>query len=115
MTGGQNIFFHSGLILAADDVDEFMGVLAHETCHISCGHRIRRGEAAGQAGTFSILSLVLGAAAIALGGGDAGIGILSAGQTVAQRQFLAYTRGEEAEADLAGARYLIKSVYRHRV
>lgn len=106
VTGGQNIFFHSGLILAADDVDEFLGVLAHETCHISCGHRIRRGEAAVQAGTFSILSLVLGAAAIALGGSDAGIGILSAGQTVAQRQFLAYTRGEEAEADLAGARYL---------
>ncbi len=106
VTGGQNIFFHSGLILAADDVDEFMGVLAHETCHISCGHRVRRGDAAAQAGTFSILSLVLGAAAIALGGGDAGIGILSAGQTVAQRHFLSYTRGEEAEADLAGARYL---------
>ncbi len=106
VTGGQNIFFHSGLIMAADDVDEFMGVLAHETCHISCGHRVRRGDAAVQAGTFSILSLVLGAAAIALGGGEAGMGILSAGQTVAQRQFLAYTRGEEAEADLAGARYL---------
>lgn len=106
VTGGQNIFFHSGLIMAADDVDEFMGVLAHETCHISCGHRVRRGDAAAQAGTFSILSLVLGAAAIALGGGEAGMGILSAGQTVAQRQFLSYTRGEEAEADLAGARYL---------
>ncbi len=106
VTGGQNIFFHSGLILAADDVDEFMGVLAHETCHISCGHRISRGDAASTAGAFSILSLVLGAAAIALGGGDAGIGILAAGQTVAQRQFLAYTRGQESEADLAGARYL---------
>ncbi len=106
VTGGQNIFFHSGLILAADDVDELLGVLAHETCHISCGHRISRGDAAVSAGSFSILSLVLGAAAIALGGGDAGIGILAAGQTVAQRQFLAYTRGQESEADLAGARYL---------
>lgn len=106
VTGGQNIFFHSGLILAADDVDELMGVMAHETCHIACGHRVRRGNAAAQAGNFSILSLVLGAAAIAAGAGDAGIGILSAGQTVAQRQFLSYTRGEEAEADLAGARYL---------
>lgn len=106
VTGGQNIFFHSGLVLAADDVDELMGVLAHETCHIACGHRIRRGDAASIAGNFSILSLVLGAAAIAAGAGDAGIGILSAGQTVAQRQFLSYTRGEEAEADLAGARYL---------
>lgn len=106
VTGGQNIFFHSGLILAADDVDEFMGVLAHETCHISCGHRISRGDAATTAGAFSILSLVLGAAAIALGGGDAGIGILAAGQTVAQRQFLAYSRGYESEADISGARYL---------
>ena len=106
VTGGQNIFFHSGLILAADDVDEFMGVLAHETCHIACGHRISRGEAASTAGAFSILSLVLGAAAIAMGGGEAGIGILAAGQTVAQGQFLAYTRGQESEADLAGARYL---------
>ncbi len=106
VTGGQNIFFHSGLILAADDVDEFMGVLAHETCHIACGHRISRGEAASTAGAFSILSLVLGAAAIAMGGGEAGIGILTAGQSVAQGQFLAYTRGQESEADLAGARYL---------
>jgi len=106
VTGGQNIFFHSGLILAADDVDEFMGVLAHETCHIACGHRISRGEAASTAGAFSILSLVLGAAAIAMGGGEAGFGILAAGQTVAQRQFLAYTRGQESEADLAGAGYL---------
>lgn len=106
VTGGQNIFFHSGLILAADDVDEFAGVLAHETCHIACSHRISRGEAAASAGAFSILSLVLGAAAIAAGGGDAGIGIFAAGQTVAQRQFLSYNRGQESEADLAGARYL---------
>jgi predicted Zn-dependent protease len=106
VTGGQNIFFHSGLIMAADDVDELTGVIAHETCHIACGHRIRRGDAASIAGNLSILSLVLGAAAIAAGGGDAGIGILAAGQTVAQGQFLSYTRGEESEADLAGARYL---------
>lgn len=106
VTGGQNIFFHSGLILAADDVDEFIGVLAHETCHIACGHRIRTGDAIANAGAVSILSLVLGAAAIAAGGGDAGIGLLTAGQTVAQRQFLSYSRGQESEADISGARYL---------
>lgn len=106
VTGGQNIFIHSGLILAADDVDEFLGVMAHETCHIACGHRLRRGDAAANAGTFSILSLVLGAAAIAMGGGDAGLAILGAGQSVARGQFLAHTRGEEAEADITGAKYL---------
>ncbi|WP_262695319.1 M48 family metalloprotease [Kordiimonas aquimaris] len=106
VTGGQNIFIHSGLILAADDVDEFIGVIAHETCHIACGHRLRRGDAAANAGTFSILSLVLGAAAIAAGGADAGLAILGAGQSVARGQFLAHTRGEEAEADITGAKYL---------
>lgn len=106
VTGGQNIFIHSGLILAADDVTEFLGVMAHETCHIACGHRLRRGEAYANAGTASILSMVLGAAAILAGGTDAGMGIMMAGQSVAQGQFLAYTRGQESEADLAGAKYL---------
>ncbi|WP_417449024.1 M48 family metalloprotease [Kordiimonas sp.] len=106
VTGGQNIFIHSGLILAADNVDEFLGVMAHETCHIACGHRVRRADAAGIAGTTSILSMVLGAAAILAGGADAGLGIMMAGQSVAQGQYLAYSRGQESEADLAGARYL---------
>lgn len=106
VTGGQNIFFHSGLILAADDVNEFIGVLAHETCHIACGHRVRTGDVAAQAGAFSILSLVLGAAAIAAGAPDAGIALFGGGQAVARGQFLAYSRGQESEADLAGARYL---------
>lgn len=106
VAGGQNIFIHSGLILAADDVNEFLGVMAHETCHIACGHRVRRADAASIAGTTSILSMVLGAAAILAGGGDAGMGILMAGQSMAQGQYLAYSRGQESEADLAGARYL---------
>lgn len=106
VTGGQNIFIHSGLILNADDVTEFLGVIAHETCHIACGHRLRRGDAFANVGTTTILSMVLGAAAILAGGADAGMGIMMAGQSMAQGQFLAYTRGEESEADLAGARYL---------
>jgi len=106
VTGGQNIFVHTGLILAADDVDEFIGVIAHETCHIACGHRIRTNAALSNAGTASIISMVLGAAAIAAGAGDAGLALLLGGQSVAQGQFLAYSRGQEGEADIAGARYL---------
>lgn len=106
VTGGQNIFIHSGLILKADDVTEFLGVMAHETCHISCGHRVRTADAIGKAGATSILSMVLGAAAILAGGADAGMGIMMAGQSVAQGQYLAYSRGQESEADLAGAKYL---------
>jgi predicted Zn-dependent protease len=106
VTGGQNIFIHSGLILAADDVNQLIGVIAHETGHIAGGHLVRRSESVQGATATSILSLVLGTAAILAGGADAGIGIIAAGQPVAQRQFLAYNRIQESAADAAGVQYL---------
>jgi len=109
VTGGQNIFIHSGLIMASDDVNQLLGVIAHETGHISGGHLARVGDAAQTAGTVSIMSMVLGAAAILAGGGDAGMGIIMAGQSVAQRQFLSYSRVQESAADQAGAIYLNKA------
>ena len=42
-----------------------------------------------------ILSLVLGAAAMAAGAGDAGMGIMMAGQQAAMGKFLAFTRAQE--------------------
>ncbi len=106
VTGGQNIFIHSGLIMAADNANQLTGVIAHETGHISGGHLARVGEAAGVMGATSILSMVLGAAAMVAGSADAGIGIMMAGQSVAQRQFLAYSRVQESAADQAGANFL---------
>lgn len=111
VAGGQNIFIHSGLIMAAESSEEFIGVMAHETCHIACGHKLRRAEAYANAGSISILSMVLGAAAIAAGAPQAGLALFGGGQSVARGQALAYTRGEESEADLAGARYLQKAGY----
>jgi len=54
----------------------------------------------------SIVSLVLGVAAMAAGAGDAGAGILAAGQQAALGKLLAFTRVQESSADAAGARYL---------
>lgn len=108
VTGGQNIFIHSGLIMASDNVDQLIGVIAHETGHISGGHIARMGEVAQSAGNMSIISMVLGAAAILAGGADAGMGLIMAGQSVAQRQFLAYSRKQEAATDQAGAIFLEK-------
>lgn len=106
VTGGQNIFIHTGLLLEADHVGQVAGVIAHETCHIACGHALRRRDAASNAGTIAILSTVLGALAIAAGGANAGIGLIGAGQQVATGQYLTYSRGQESEADLAASRYL---------
>ena len=106
VAGGQTIYVHSGLLLAADDANQVEGVLAHELGHIAGGHVTRFGEGAAKATGISLLSLVLGAAALASGAGAAGAGILAAGQQAAQSSFLAFTRVQESSADAAGASYL---------
>ena len=106
VTGGQNIFIHSGLIAAADNVNELQGVIAHEIGHIAGGHNVRFGEGAGPATSISLLSLVGAAAAIALGAGEAGMALLGLGTQTAQNSFLSFTRDQESRADQAGAKYL---------
>ncbi len=106
VAGGQRIFFYSGLIETAESANEVQGVMAHELGHITGGHIIRFDEGMKTATGITILSLILGAAAIAAGAGDAGMGILAAGQQAAMGKFLAFSRVQERSADSAGARYL---------
>ena len=63
---------------------------------------------------ITLLSLVLGAAAIAAGAGDAGMGIIMAGQHAAQGSDFAFTRSQESSAELAGASDLSKAGHRGR-
>jgi predicted Zn-dependent protease len=109
VTGGQNIFIHSGLIAAADNVNELQGVIAHEIGHIAGGHNVRFNEGAGPATNISLLSLVGAAALIAAGAGEAGLAVLGLGTAAAQGKFLSFTRDQESRADQAGAGYLSKA------
>lgn len=109
VAGTQDVYIHSGLIEAADNANEVQGVIAHELGHIALGHSITRSENASKAGNITILSLLLGLAAVAAGAGEAGLGIIGAGQQAALGKFLAHTRGEESGADVAGAKYLSKA------
>jgi predicted Zn-dependent protease len=103
---GQTVYIQSGLLLAADNVNQVQGVVAHELGHVAGGHSIRMQSGAGEATGISIATMVLGALALAAGAGDAGIGIMMAGQRAALGRFLAFTRAQESSADLAGAKYL---------
>ena len=109
VTGGQNVFIHSGLIIAADNVNELQGVIAHELGHIAAGHNVRFGEGAGPASRISLLSLIGAAAAVAMGAGEAGMALLGLGQTAAMGKFLAFTRDQESRTDQAGAVFLSKA------
>ena len=106
VAGGQVIYIHSGLINAADTANEVQGVIAHELGHITGGHINRLQEGMQTAGNISILSLLLGVGAALAGAGEAGMGIIQAGQRAALGKFLAFNRVQEASADAAGAQYL---------
>jgi predicted Zn-dependent protease len=109
VAGGQIVYIHSGLLLTAANANEVQGVIAHELGHVAGGHVISSEDGLKQATGISILSLLLGAAAMAAGAGDAGMAILSAGQQAALGKFLAFSRAQESSADLAGAKYLAAS------
>jgi len=106
---GQTVYVQSGLLEAADNLNQLQGVVAHELGHVVAGDAIRSGQGAKQATGISILSLVLAAAAIAAGAGDAAMGVVMAGQQAALGGFLAFTRAQEATADATGARLLSKA------
>ena len=108
VAGGQVVYLHSGLIAAADNANEVQGVIAHELGHVAGGHVINTDGIKAATG-ISILSLLIGVAAIAAGAGEAGAGILAAGQQAALGKYLAFTRTQESSADLAGQRFLAKA------
>ena len=106
VAGGQIVYVHSGTLQAAKTANEVQGVIAHELGHITGGHVSLAGRGAQEATGISILSMVLGLAAMAAGAGEAGAGVLAAGQQAAISKYLAFSRQQEASTDAAGAKYL---------
>jgi predicted Zn-dependent protease len=106
VAGGQVVYMHSGLIQASDNANEVQGVIAHELGHVASGDVLRGSEGVKAATGITILSLILGAAAIAAGAGEAGAGILAAGQQAALGKYLAFSRTQESGADQSGRRFL---------
>lgn len=107
VAGGQNMFFHTGLLLETSDIAELLGVIAHETGHIASGHLFRTQTAMDDISMQSMLISILGlAAAIGARSGDAAGAAMTAGSTFAQRSFLKHSRVQESAADQAGVRYL---------
>lgn len=106
VSGGQNVFIHTGMITTLDTPNELKGVIAHETGHISGGHLARGPEAAAKAEIPMIIGMLVGVAAIAAGAPDLGLGILVGSQSFAQSEFMAYSRTQEASADQAGVKFM---------
>ncbi|PIR34627.1 MAG: peptidase [Alphaproteobacteria bacterium CG11_big_fil_rev_8_21_14_0_20_44_7] len=106
VAGGMNLFINTGLITQSDDANMLIGVIAHETGHISGGHIIKRGNELEGLSMQTALSAILGAAVTVAGLPDAGMAIITGGQHVAERGFLQYSRSQEVAADQSGLKYL---------
>ncbi|MGQ9371058.1 M48 family metalloprotease [Azospirillum sp. A39] len=106
VAGGQNIFIHTGLLLDTS-AEQLIGVIAHETGHIAGGHLVRGSEAMENSFLSSLLGIGIGiAGGIASGNAGAGMAGLMLGQHLAERNYLAFSRGQEASADQAALSYM---------
>ena len=111
VAGGSNIFLHTGLIKASETPGMLIGVIAHETGHISGGHLLQGAEKLKDAQLGAVLGYILGAAAMVSGAPEAGAAILYGSQSTIQRQLLSYSRVNEQAADQAALRYLDENNY----
>jgi len=106
VAGGQNMFLHTGLILESDNPNELIGVIAHETGHIAGGHLARSQDAISNAVVPAYLGAAIGLGLMVAGLPEVGMAVMFGGQHLAQRNFLSYSRVQEASADQAGMNYL---------
>jgi predicted Zn-dependent protease len=107
VTTGNRMFIHTGLLMRADSALEVVGTMAHETGHLAHGDISRAPEQAREMMWRSLGSLLIaGAAGVASRDAGVGAGAAMGGLSMAQRQYLSFSRGQEAGADDAAVRYL---------
>jgi predicted Zn-dependent protease len=107
VANGLNLFVNTGLLIRAQHPGQVIGVIAHETGHISGGHLARMREGMAGAMAEAIVAMVLGAAAGVLArDAGAGMAVMSGGMQVAERGILRYSREMETAADQAGVNLL---------
>jgi predicted Zn-dependent protease len=110
VTGGRTMVLYSGLLQRFPQAETLIGVIAHETGHISGGHVTRRAAMARDLRGPALMAMILGtAAAAAAGGGQAAAAAALGSQSAIQRVISAYTRAEEAAADQAAVGYMTRA------
>jgi predicted Zn-dependent protease len=102
---GLNMFINTGLLMKAEDPNQVIGVIAHETGHIAGGHLVRFKDAIRNATIENIACMLLTVGgAVASGGGAAPLPTICG--EIAKRGLLKYSRVQEASADQAGMKFL---------
>jgi predicted Zn-dependent protease len=113
---GRNVFVHTGTLMQAQTPNEVIGVIAHETGHITGGHMAALRARIAKDQTRALMAQVLGIGLMVAGGisgggsasglGSAGQGIMYGGNELVMRSLLAERRQQESAADQAGLKFL---------
>jgi predicted Zn-dependent protease len=110
---GHNMFIHAGMLMDAKTPNQVIGVIAHESGHITGGHLARLRTQVGRAKSAALMLQLIGLAAMVGGAfagvpgvGQTGMGIAYGGQDAALRTLLAYKQDEESSADQAAVTFL---------
>lgn len=113
VTNGRRMFINIGALMDAKTPNEIIGVIAHETGHITGGHLTLQRERLGTAQIIAVAGMLLGAGAMVAGArqpssnsGKGGMGVMLGAQELAYRTMMSYQRGEEQAADRAAIRFL---------
>lgn len=107
VSGGLQMFVHTGLLTAAENPNEVIGVIAHETGHIAGGHLSRIDEALENATIDMIIGTLVSVAIGVLAEDPApAAAAQGAAQMVALRNLMKHTQNEERAADQAAFRLL---------
>jgi predicted Zn-dependent protease len=106
---GGVVGINLGLMLHAEDVNEYAAVIAHELAHLSQRH-FARGIEEQRAQTIPTIASVIAAILLgAVGGADAGLAALSTAQAAAISNQLRYSRARETEADRIGLETMVEA------
>ena len=106
---GPTMLINTGLIVEAENPNQLIGVLAHETGHAAGGHIARSDEGVKHALTTFLLTMGMGIAAAAAGRPDAGAALMYNANYFATLDYLGYSRIQESDADQAAVTYLERS------
>ena len=111
-TPAGHIFIYSGLLAAMESEEELAGILAHEICHVLSRHISEKIERSKNLNKLALAGMIAGILLGAAGAGDAGGALMMGSAAGVQSMMLAYSRGDEDEADQIGLTTLYRAGYR---
>ncbi|MGD9097255.1 MAG: M48 family metalloprotease [Desulfobacterales bacterium] len=110
-TPAGHIFIYSGLLAAMDREEQLAGLLAHEIGHVKSRHISEKIERAENLQKAAYAGMIAGLAAALAGAPEAGQAMMMGSMAGTQTVMLAYSRGDESEADQLGLNSMYRAGY----